>query len=442
MTTVALQLERPLRVAWLWNGTLLGERMLTHAEPVVIGGDAPGAVPAPEGLGVDEGFSLLLPSGAGHSFAPDPRLRGLLWLSGQRTPVHAIGSPVAIGARDFGLVQLGGLSVFFQSVRPLPVETPRRLSRDGALLACFGLSVFVHVAALVFLFLVAAREFSEPSGLELDDKLLREFLVVQPLDEPDLAKHATKAAEERGLRARDEAAGKRAARDEGKLGNRDARAQRTEITGAPADAIAAKVRGLGLLGVLAGGQSALGQALNAPSLDGLLGGLNSVSNQVGQGSGGLGLRGSGSGGGGQRHGVVYGAGEMGTAVGGGRDKDKGLGGGRGAREAGVELDAGGAKVSGFLSKEQINRVVQANRAAIKYCFESALQHEPHLSGAMTAHWRIDRSGAVATVRVAKTTLSNAKVEGCVLRQIKRWQFPKPDGGEVDVDYPFLFRGGA
>jgi hypothetical protein len=27
------------------------------------------------------------------------------------------------------------------------------------------------------------------------------------------------------------------------------------------------------------------------------------------------------------------------------------------------------------------------------------------------------------------------------RQIKRWVFPKPDGGEVDVTYPFLLRGG-
>jgi outer membrane biosynthesis protein TonB len=61
---------------------------------------------------------------------------------------------------------------------------------------------------------------------------------------------------------------------------------------------------------------------------------------------------------------------------------------------------------------------------------------------MTANWRINRNGQVSSVRVAKTTLNSAKVEGCVLRQIKKWQFPKPDGGEVDVDYPFLFRGGS
>jgi hypothetical protein len=142
-------------------------------------------------------------------------------------------------------------------------------------------------------------------------------------------------------------------------------------------------------------------------------------------------------------GVVYGAGDIGTAVAGGKGKGKGKGGGgRGPREAQLDLQSAGARVSGFLSKEQINRVVQANRAAIKYCYESALQHQPGLAGALHAQWRIDRSGRVTMTRVGKSTLGNAKVEGCILRQIKRWQFPKPDGGEVEVEYPFLFRGGA
>lgn len=447
----ALQpLERPMRVAWLWNGTLLGERLLTHAEPVVIGGDSPNAVPAPEGIGQGEALTLLTPTGSGHQLTPDARLSGLVYLSGQRTDVRALvaapGYPpaagVPLGARDFGIVQVGGLSVFFQPVRAVAGPMPKKLDRDAALLACLSLSAFVHVVALLFLFLVAARELAVPTDMEVDPELLKQFMVVQPPEEPEQLKSSSQALEDKGMRSRDEAAGKRAEHQEGKLGNRDAHAQKTEVMGAPADAVATKVRSLGLLGVLSGGPSSLSAALDAPSINGLLGGLGSVSNQVGQGSGGLGLRGNGNGGGGNGKGVVYGAGDLGTAVGGGKGKGLGTGsgGGRGAREAQLDMGASGAKVSGFLSREQINRVVQANRAAIKYCFESALQHEPHLSGKLEAAWRIDRSGAVSTVRVAKSTLGSPKVEGCVLRQIKRWQFPKPDGGEVDVVYPFIFRG--
>jgi len=300
----------------------------------------------------------------------------------------------------------------------------------------------VHVVALLFLFLVAAQELAVPDDLAVDAELLKKFMVVQPPEEAPVPKSSSQALDDKGMRSRDEAAGKRAESDEGKLGNRDARADKTQVMGEPADAIASKVRGLGLLGALAGGQGNLSAALDAPSLDALLGGLGSVSNQVGQGSGGLGLRGSGKGGGGQGKGVVYGAGDLGTAVGGGKGKGRGTGDGdgRGAREAKLDIQGSGAKISGFLSREQINRVVQANRAAIKYCYESALQREPKLSGAINAAWRVDRSGKVASVRIAKTTINSAKVEGCVLRQIKRWQFPKPDGGEVDVVYPFIFGG--
>ena len=52
--------------------------------------------------------------------------------------------------------------------------------------------------------------------------------------------------------------------------------------------------------------------------------------------------------------------------------------------------------------------------------------------------RIDRKGRVTTARIGKSTLGSTKVEGCMVRQVKRWKFPEPDGGEVDVDYPFLF----
>ena len=86
-------------------------------------------------------------------------------------------------------------------------------------------------------------------------------------------------------------------------------------------------------------------------------------------------------------------------------------------------------------------MVRANQAAIKYCFELALQRQPNLKGAVNVQWRISLQGRVTSTRVTKTTLRNSKVEGCMARQIKRWKFPKPDGGEVVVTYPFLFRGG-
>ena len=444
MVSSALQ-ETPLRVALLWNGALQAEHLLTEPAKVVVGSGREALFPVPEGTIDDDSVTLLEPHPQGYLLQPQQRMAGHVWLSGRQRSARGLREPLPIQRGDYGLVTFGSTTVFFQYVRAPLGLPPRKSFRDGAMLACLGLSIFAHVVGLLFLFLVVQKEFGAAEELELDSELLRKFLIVPPPKELTdlLSQRGKKETAERGLRDRDEAGGKRAKREEGRVGKRDAAHERTEATGTPAEAVAQQVRGMGLLGVLSGsGQRSLATALDTPSLDSLLGGLNSTRNVAGRGSGGLGLRGGGPGGGGTANGVAFGAGELGTAVGGGKGAGRGNGGmgtGHGPKEAQLSLGGSGARVSGFLSAEQINRVVQANRAAIKYCFEAALQQKPSLQGAISAQWRIDRKGFVTTTRVAKSSLNDSKVEGCILRQIKRWKFPEPDGGEVDVVYPFLFR---
>jgi len=108
----------------------------------------------------------------------------------------------------------------------------------------------------------------------------------------------------------------------------------------------------------------------------------------------------------------------------------------------VAVTPGTPQVSGYLSAEQINRVVRANQAALRYCYESEVQRQRGLKGKVIIQWRVDRAGAVPTARVTSTTMNNSGVEGCLVRQVKKWRFPKPDGGEVTVLYPFIFGVGG
>lgn len=441
--------DRQLRVAMLWHGTLHKEQLYTDARKVTLGTDAGVDFPLPENAISEDLITLFELEGGGYSLQPHPKLGGFVFLNGQRSASQELRSPVRLGPEDYGVLTLGSVAIFFQQVRAAQQTRPTRNRRDPAFLACFGFSVFVHVGALLFLFLVAAREFAPAGALELDADLVKRFMVVPPPeDEPLLQKRkAGSAVEDPGLRERDEMGGKKAEREAGKVGKKDAQQEKTEIAGDPKEAIAAKVKNLGLLGVLSGGgaSNSLNNALDMPSLDKMLGGLGSLHTVAGRGSGGMGLRGSGSGGGGTGKGVLFGAGDLGTGVGSGSGgKGKGSGGpglpGPKAKEAQLSLDNNAAKIKGFLSKEQIDRVVRANQAAIKYCFEVEMQRQPKLEGAVSMNWRIDLTGHVTIVKVAKSTLGNARVEGCMSRQIKRWVFPKPDGGEVDVVYPFLLRG--
>jgi len=451
MGTPVAAADRPLRVAMLWNGALHQEQLLTEPCPVTLGSNGKTMFPLPDGVISDDALTLLTPDGPSYALQPNPRLRGFVSLAGQRLDARELRDVRRLGPDDYGVITFGSVALFFQHVSNTEHARPDRDDLDPGVLACLGLSIFLHVGALLFLFLVALQEFAPVGELELDTELVKRFLVVPPPIDERLVQRRKAGTEtpDPGLRDRDEMGGKKQEKAEGKVGKKDATREDTQLAGEPKDVIAAKVRGMGLLGVLSGGgpNNALSSALDMPSLDKMLGGLGALHTVAGRGSGGAGLRGSGVGGGGTGKGVLFGAGDLGTGVGAGSGSGRGRGaGGVGlpgpkAKEAQLSLDNGGAQVHGFLSKEQIDRVVRANQAAIKYCFEVEMQRQPKLEGAVHMYWRIDLQGQVSVVRVAKSTLNNARVEGCMSRQIKRWIFPKPDGGEVEVTYPFLLRGG-
>ena len=62
-----------------------------------------------------------------------------------------------------------------------------------------------------------------------------------------------------------------------------------------------------------------------------------------------------------------------------------------------------------------------------------------LHGKVTAHITVAANGTVANVQISQSTLNAPQVEGCVSREITRWQLPKPSGGgSVAFLYPFVF----
>jgi hypothetical protein len=95
-----------------------------------------------------------------------------------------------------------------------------------------------------------------------------------------------------------------------------------------------------------------------------------------------------------------------------------------------------------LSPEQVRRVVMAHTGALRACYESEAQRNPQLRGGVTVAWQIDATGGVTSASLAGTTLSNARVEGCVVRQVKAWHFPASDAPTTVAGYPFRFGVGG
>jgi hypothetical protein len=115
----------------------------------------------------------------------------------------------------------------------------------------------------------------------------------------------------------------------------------------------------------------------------------------------------------------------------------GNGAGSGPGEHGIQGVGGGTVTHGGLNAEQIRRVVLAHKGALQACYEIEAQKDPTLRGGVTVAWTIDPSGGVTSASLAGTTIHNARVEGCVLRQVRAWHFPASDGTSQPT-YPFSF----
>jgi len=99
----------------------------------------------------------------------------------------------------------------------------------------------------------------------------------------------------------------------------------------------------------------------------------------------------------------------------------------------------GLKVKGRLSRAEVSRVVNSHIHAIQACYERALMSTPGLSGRVVFDWTVKTNGRVKGVRVRSSTVGSRKVTTCISNLIKKWKFPRPQGGEVTITYPFLFR---
>jgi hypothetical protein len=165
--------------------------------------------------------------------------------------------------------------------------------------------------------------------------------------------------------------------------------------------------------------------------------LGGIGNQIGQayGVGGLGFVGTGSGGGGTGEGTI-GLGNLGTI-------GKAGGASSGSRRAGApEVKPSEITVRGALDKEIIRRIIRRHINEVRFCYEQALVKKPTLAGRTVVQFTIAASGQVLTSVMQSSTLGSPQAESCIVQAVKRWEFPKPEGGGlVIVSYPFSLAPG-
>lgn len=103
---------------------------------------------------------------------------------------------------------------------------------------------------------------------------------------------------------------------------------------------------------------------------------------------------------------------------------------------GPSVIAGTAEVRGTLDRDLIKRIVNRHSKEIKPCYEAVRLNYPELSGLVSVQFIIDVTGRVRSTAVQSSTFGDLSVEKCIANTVKKWEFPKPQGGIVIITYPF------
>jgi hypothetical protein len=461
LSAVALPMTPVLRVAATWGTTIVGAQLLDRGRDCVLG-EVPDAL-APMPFGLAAPGTPLRAVGGGWELDASGAVNGKLILRGREEDVRSLarsGAPVPVVPGDYGLIQYGLFSIFFQYTGPAePIK--RRNRFDPLAILSIVSSVVLHLGIIGLLVINWT-----PPDYQLPPELIPDFasrfhlsralpeLSPAPVGKDD--KGGGKDAKDLGAKdTKKPGGGQKVAGAEGKAGL-GGKESHSELPGE----VRPTTNYGGLSEALADTGTDIRKTLSEiRTVSDALGGLNSANVVLGSGPG-TGLRGAGGGGGGVGAGVMFGSGTMSTGwgpgAGGGFGSGAGAGsghgggfgtgtgtgagagaGGGGPGERGLQGGAGAGVAHGGLNPEQIRRVVIAHRGALQACYEMEAQKDPTLRGGVTVGWTIDAAGGVTSANVAGSTIRNARVEGCVLRQVRAWHFPSSDGVS-QATFPFSF----
>jgi hypothetical protein len=101
------------------------------------------------------------------------------------------------------------------------------------------------------------------------------------------------------------------------------------------------------------------------------------------------------------------------------------------------LRVGGDGLLGTMDEAEIGRTLQPKLAEFSECFN---QHKRlgYVGGTLTLRYRVARDGSVKKLGYV-SDLGVFAVERCVMAIAREVRFPRPKGGEAEIEYPAAFR---
>jgi len=90
-----------------------------------------------------------------------------------------------------------------------------------------------------------------------------------------------------------------------------------------------------------------------------------------------------------------------------------------------------------LTDMQVRRVIQKHYHKVKNCLERQLKRDSTVSGKMYVVAKVKPNGRVQAARIATKKFHGTFVEECLIREVKRWDFPTFKGEAYELRFPLL-----
>ena len=94
---------------------------------------------------------------------------------------------------------------------------------------------------------------------------------------------------------------------------------------------------------------------------------------------------------------------------------------------------------GGLDPAVFRRVMNKRKSSFKVCYKKALDRNPEAKGEVRLRINVSPTGRVSTVQALSDTLRDDEAVECLLRVVRRVQFPPLESGQrASLEYPLVF----
>jgi hypothetical protein len=429
-----------LRIGIIQDGKIVQERLIKAGESVTVGESPKNTFVFPKTHLPGGEFVLFRASGKGYVLQFTDRMRGKISSGGAVVALQKLSTEPSVTKKnniaqlpltdqDRGKIAVDSVTVLFQFVPPPPLGAskaiqqmdfrPRFIEDDDPVFIGF-LGIWAALA-FVFSIWVLRSEPHEYTLEELPDRFVKMIVPEQPEEkQPDLVIDDQAAEAEKEVESEKPAEGPKGEVTEAQKAKAEAERKDELISQSKLLLKIIGTRGESSNGLVENLWSDEEQGLG--DIDKALqesGGVTSDPKDAGLRSGNEGGNEAAAGGdvngvGGERIGGVAGPAVVMKAK---------VYGGTG------EIDATG-------DEGQVKATVQRYQGQLQYCYEKQLKVSPSLEGRVEIGWSVSSGLVSSGPYIVANTTGDAELADCVIKKIRRWEFPPDVSGEMS--WPFVF----